>query len=120
MRKHLGIGALAAALLAVGCTDSHTYRDDGWAMIVAEDYGAARDHYLAVLSKKPADPWAHLNLGVAYEELGQLDLAREHYELAIKHGDDAEIVEVAQDGNVADRETTVAKVAAGNLATLGT
>ncbi|MDH3667941.1 MAG: hypothetical protein OEN23_13525 [Paracoccaceae bacterium] len=120
MRKHVGIGALAVALLAAGCTDSGTYRDDGWSMIVAEDYTAARDHYLAVLSEKPADPWAHLNLGVAYEELAELDLARQHYELAVEHGRNAEIGEVAQDGNVADRETTVAKVAAGNLASLGT
>ncbi len=120
MRKRRLLAALVCATLLAACTYTGTYRDEGWSKIVAEDYSGARDYYLTVLAERPTNPWANLNIGVAYEELGQIDLARQHYELAARHGELAEIVEVAHDGNVVGRSTTVAEVAADNLARLST
>lgn len=119
MRNKLLMAALAGATVLAACTYVGTHRSEGWAKIVAEDYAGARDYYIGVLAERPDDPWAHLNLGVAYQELGQVDLARQHYEFAVEYGEYAEIIEVARDGTVDGRRATVAEVAADNLAALG-
>ena len=113
-----GILALAAfVFLLGGCAASgeHAELKEGWNLMVANEYAAARDHYQAMLVEYPDNPYALLNLGVAYEELGNIDLAKEHYEAALAAGENAEIAEVAEKGKVAAKPTTVAVVARANL-----
>jgi Tfp pilus assembly protein PilF len=87
----------------------------GWELLVARDYVTARDHYEAMLVDYPRNPYAHLNLGVTYNELGETELARRHYEAAAVEGEDAEIAEVVEDGEIEQLATTVADVARANL-----
>jgi len=88
-------------------------------MIAAQDYASARAHYQSMLAEDPNNPYANLNLGVAFEESGDNEMAAKHYQVAVANGAEAEIQEVVQDGNVAPRATTVAKIAQENLACLG-
>jgi tetratricopeptide (TPR) repeat protein len=119
MRKLAVVGAVMSALLLSGCSGLGEDQDNGWDMIAAQDFSSARAHYQSMLAENPNDPYANLNLGVAYEELGDKLLAAKHYQVAIANGKDAEIQEVAQDGKTAARSTTVAKIAQENLAGLG-
>jgi len=119
MRKFAVVSAVVTGLLLSGCASQNTSLDDGWKLIKAEDYASARAHYQTVLADNPNNPYANLNLGVALEELGDKAMAAKHYQAAIANGKDAQILEVAQDGNVAGRLTTVSKVAEENLASLG-
>ena len=119
MRKFAIVGVMMAGLLLSGCSGQGEALDDGWSMIKAQDYAAARAHYQSMLAEDPNNPYVNLNLGVAYEELGDNEMAAKHYQVALANGKDAEIEEVAQDGNTASRATTVSKVAEENLATLG-
>ncbi len=119
MRKLAVVGAMMAGLLLAGCAGQSEALDDGWSMITAEDYASARAHYQSMLAEEPNNPYANLNLGVAYEEGGDNEMAAKHYQIAVANGKEALIQEVAQDGNVAPRETTVAKVAQENLASFG-
>jgi len=119
MRKFAVVGAVMAGLLLSGCAGQDTALDDGWKLIKAEDYAAARAHYQSVLAENPNNPYANLNLGVALEELGDKAMAAKYYQAAVANGKDAQILEVAQDGSVAGRRTTVSKVAEENLASLG-
>ena len=119
MRKLAVVGAMVAGLLLSGCVGQSEALDDGWSMIVAEDYASARAHYQSMLAEDANNPYANLNLGVAYEELGDNEMAAKHYQVAVANGQDAGIDKVADDGNVAPRATTVAKVAQENLASLG-
>ena len=88
-------------------------------MIAAQDYTSARAHYQSMLAEDPNNPYVNLNLGVAFEEIGDNEMAAKHYQVAVANGAEAEIQEVVQDGNVAPRATTVAKIAQENLACLG-
>lgn len=117
MKTPIVPGALALALLLGSCAPSgpHGELKEGWELMVAREYAAARDHYEALLAEYPDNPYAHLNLGVAYHQLGEIDLARRNYEAAIAHGGDAEISMVAEQGNVATRPDTVAEQARKNL-----
>ena len=119
MRRLAVVGAMMAGLLLAGCTGQGKALDDGWSLIAAQDYASAQAHYQTMLAEDPNNPYANLNLGVAYEELGDNEMAAKHYQIAVANGKEALIQEVAQDGNVAPRETTVAKVAQENLASLG-
>jgi Flp pilus assembly protein TadD len=108
-----------AGLLLSGCSGQGEALNTGWDMITAENYGAARAHYQSMLAGDPNNPYVNLNLGVALEESGDNEMAARHYQVAAANGKEAVIAEVAQDGNVAPRQTTVAKVAQENLASLG-
>jgi len=119
MRKLAIVSAMMAGLLMSGCAGQGDGLDDGWRMITAQDYASARAHYQSMLAEDPNNPYVNLNLGVAYEELGDKAMAAKHYQVAIANGKDAEIQEVAQDGNAAGRATTVMKVAQENLSGLG-
>jgi hypothetical protein len=72
-----------------------------------------------MLAEDPNNPYVNLNLGVAFEESGDNESAAKHYQVAVANGKESLIQEVVQDGNVAPRETTVAKIAQENLASLG-
>jgi len=110
---------MMAGLVLAGCSARGGAVDKGWGMIAAEDFASARAHYQSLLAENPNDPYANLNLGVTYEETGDSEMAARHYQVAVATGKDELIQEVAQDGSVAPRETTVAKVAQQNLASLG-
>jgi tetratricopeptide (TPR) repeat protein len=120
MRRLAVIGALMAGMALAGCAGQSKDLGDGWNMIVAEDYASARAHYQSMLAEDPNNPYVNLNLGVAYEELGDTEMAAKHYQVAVANGKDAPIEEVAQDGSTAARATTVSKIAQENLASLGT
>jgi len=119
MRRLAVLGAMMAGLVLAGCSTQGGALDDGWSMITAEDFTSARAHYQSLLAEDPNDPYVNLNLGVSYEETGDNEMATKHYQVAVANGKDALIQEVAQDGSVAPRESTVAKVAQENLASLG-
>jgi len=119
MRKLAVVGAVFTGLILSGCSGQNDDLDNGWNLITAQDYSSARAHYQSMLAEDPNNPYANLNLGVAYEELGDNEMAAKHYQVAIANGKESEIQEVAQDGNTAHRSTTVAKVAQENLAELG-
>jgi len=119
MRRVAIVGAMLAGLVLSGCASPNPVPDDGWTLIVAGDYQGAQAYYQGKLADDPDDPYVNLNLGVTYEELGDMDLAVTHYQLAVANGQDAKIEEVARDGSVKPRLTTVSKVAQENLATLG-
>ena len=116
MRGFTVVGAVIGGLLLAGCTGLSKEESTAWRSIVAEDYSSARDQYASILAGDPNDPYANLNIGVAYEELGDLAMAAKHYQIAIDHGAEAEVIEVAQDGKTTDRFTTVKAVATENLA----
>ncbi len=118
MRTAIVVGALAMALSLASCAGA-PQRDDGWSKIVAGDYTGARDWYEAVLARNPDDAYAHLNLGVALEKLGDREGAARHYRAAIAKGRRAEVAEVAEDGTVKRQRATVAQLAERNLAELG-
>ena len=119
MRRLAVVGAMMAGLLLSGCSGQGDALDDGWKMIAAQEYSSARAHYQSMLAEDPNNPYVNLNLGVAFEELGDTEAAAKHYQVAIANGKDSEIQEVAQDGNAAPRSTTVSKVAQENLASPG-
>lgn len=87
--------------------------------MLAEEYDTAAQHYESVLVDYPDNPYAHLNLGVAYQRLGKNELARQHYEAAIATGGEAEVTQVAKEDGVAPQTTTVAELARQNMQTLG-
>ncbi len=113
------VSAMVAGLLLSGCSRQTEALDTGWTMITEQDYASSQAHYQGMLAEDPNNPYANLNLGVAYEELGDNEMAAKHYQVAVANGKDALIQEVAQDGNVAPRETTVAQIAEENLRCLG-
>ncbi len=113
------VSAMVAGLLLSGCSRQTEALDDGWTMITEEDFGSARAHYQSMLADDPNNPYANLNLGVAYEETGENEMAAKHYQVAIANGKNAQIGAVAQDGTITSRRTTVAKIAQENLASLG-
>ena len=106
---------MIGVLLALSACASSQPRDRGWEMIVAQDYAGARAYYEEVLRKNPDDPYAHLNLGVALEKLGDKEGAERHYREALRLGGDARIAETAEEGQVQSRKTTVAELAEENL-----
>jgi len=116
MRRLAVFGAMVGGLLLAGCSGQGKELDSAWDSIVAQDYASARAAYESVLAEDPNNPYANLNIGVAYEEMGDMAMAAKHYQVAISSGAEAEIIEVAQDGKTAERSTTVKQVATENLA----
>jgi tetratricopeptide (TPR) repeat protein len=113
---------MVAGLLLSGCTRQSGRTealDEGWSMLVAEDYASAQAHYQSMLAEDPNNAVANLNLGVAYEELGDNAKAAKHYQIAIANGKFVAIREVVEDGKAKPRQSTVAKIAVENLTNLG-
>ena len=44
MRRFAVVSAMVAGLVLAGCTGQSKALDDGWSMIVAEDYASAQAH----------------------------------------------------------------------------
>ena len=119
MKRFWVPGALALSLLA-GCTFGGPSAElkKGWELMLIPDYPAARDHYEAMLVEHPENAYAHLNLGVAYHQLGDLDRAREHYQASVQYGEKAVVSQVVEQGAVEATTTTVADKGRQNLALL--
>ena len=116
MQRSVAFGVTLLSLLLAGCaTGPNAELEEGFEMVAAEDYGAARDHYERILAEHPNNPYAHLNLGVAYQQLGQHQLARQHYEAAIANGGGATVTRVAEQAGVDSRTSTVVELARRNL-----
>ena len=120
MQRLIALGVTTMALLLGGCAASGPSGEleEGWELMLEEDYPAARTHYESMLEEYPENPYAHLNLGVAYQRLGEPGPARRHYETAIEHGGAAEVTRVAEEEGAAPRTTTVAELARQNLQSL--
>lgn len=119
MKRFAAIGLMTTALLLSGCASGPSAElEKGWKLMLAQDYAAARDHYESMLVDYPTNPYAHLNLGVAYQQLGETELARQQYEAAIEHGGSAEVTRVAEREDIESRTSTVADLARQNLAGL--
>jgi tetratricopeptide (TPR) repeat protein len=119
MQRFLACCVTILALSLTGCaTGASTELRDAWKLMLEEDYAGARDIYQGVLAEYPTNPYAHLNIGFAYQQLGENALAREHYEAAIEHGGKAEVTRVVIEGEVVSKVTTVADKGRENLQTL--
>ncbi len=119
MQKFLARCVTILALSLAGCaTGASSELRDAWKLMLVEDYAGARDIYQGVLAEYPNNPYAHLNIGFAYQQLGKIALAREHYEAAIEHGGKAEVTRVVVEGEVVSKVTTVADKGQENLKTL--
>jgi len=91
---------------------------EAWRYMLAEDYLGARDAYELILLRDPNNPYAHLNLGFAYQQLEMYEAARPHYESAIEYGENAKISQVVEEGQIKSVASTVADKGRENLATL--
>lgn len=58
------------------------YRNWGYKNFVEHDLGSAEQNYQRAIKLNPDDGLAHFQLGVIYEELQRLDLARTEYQIA--------------------------------------
>lgn len=118
MQRNL-LAAVLFALLIAGCAaGASPGLKRGWELMVAEDYAGAVDHYEGMLKDYPDNPYALLNLGVAYQRLGEFDRARPNYEAAIVHGKTSSVTRVAEKSGIKTQTTTVSDLARINLATL--
>ena len=121
MQRNL-LAAVLSVFLLTGCTGLGSGASPelkrGWELMVAEDYATAAEHYENMLKDYPDNPYALLNLGVAYQRLGEFDRARPNYQAAIEHGKTAEVTRVAEKAGVKTQTTTVSDLARLNLETL--
>jgi tetratricopeptide (TPR) repeat protein len=119
MQRNLLAGVMLTFMLA-GCVagGASPGLKRGWELMVAEDYVAAIDQYEILLKEHPDNPYALLNLGVAYQRLGNFDRARPNYQAAIVHGGSAEVTRVAETEGIKTQTTTVAELARQNLEAL--
>lgn len=117
----LGLAALAlVACAAPGGPAPQSALSAANDKLIAQDYPGARDAFLAIIAEDPNNAYAHLNLGVAYEELGEVELAKTHYNLAIQTGGSSPIAGTVEDGVVSGGvSTTVGALATQNLTALG-
>ena len=53
MRRTAIVGAMIAGLVLSGCASPNADQDDGWNLIVAKDYEAARAFYQSKLAEDP-------------------------------------------------------------------
>lgn len=118
-----GVLALGAALLLAGCGNDKPdpaevlkldYRL-GFEALQQHDFAKATQYLGDAAQLDPGDPYVLLNLGVAYQNLGELDKARTAYEGAAKSGEGVRPARVT-DPHYAGR--TVAELARDNLASL--
>lgn len=119
MRVGLGLGIVV--VLCGACTEPSGVvpPEAGFLALESRDYAAAEAFYRDALARAPGDPYHLLNLGVALERQGQIDAARAAFEQAQALGQNAPITRVVTDGVATPNKTTVAALAARNLARLG-
>jgi outer membrane protein OmpA-like peptidoglycan-associated protein len=111
----------APALLLVGAalsgcqsgpTASVTADDPGYKALLNSDYSQARDSFEPRNAQTPNDPYLELDLGVAYQQLGRMDLAEALYRQAMANGKDVTPAFWTQDR---DKGKTIADIACENI-----
>lgn len=121
--RWFSLGCTALVLMLAGCGDdkpdpAQTAELDyrlGFQAIEAHDFAKAAELLSAAAALTPDDPYIQLNLGVAYQNLGQLDKARAAYQRAVETGKDLHPARVTDPQYVA---RSVADLARDNLASL--
>jgi Tfp pilus assembly protein PilF len=116
-------GLVASALLLAACGDSapdpaEVFKVDyriGFEAVQAHDFAKAAQYLGEAAQIDPNDPYVQLNLGVAYQNLGEMDKARAAYEQAVKTGQGVRPTRVT-DPRYSGR--TVAELARDDLASL--
>lgn len=120
--REFGIkAAAAAALLVVAGCSSQMAEDDvgpGFDMLAAKNYAGAEAYFANEVAEDPDNAYAHLNLGAAHEAQGNFDMAAMHYQHAVEMGEGVPVAQTVYNGQVKSESTTVAAVAAYNLANL--
>jgi Flp pilus assembly protein TadD len=121
--RWLSCTSAALLLMLAGCGDDKPdpaataeldYRL-GFQAIEAHDFAKAAELLSEAAALTPDDPYIQLNLGVAYQNLGQLDKARAAYQHAVETGKDLRPARVTDPHYVA---RSVADLARDNLASL--
>ena len=93
----LYLRGMAPALLCIGValsgcqsgpTASVTADDPGFQALASGDYQKSRDVFEPEQAKAPHDPYLELDLAVAYQQLGRMDLAEALYRQAMVDGKD--------------------------------
>jgi tetratricopeptide (TPR) repeat protein len=104
----------ALAVSAAGCSQNVGVDPSGQAYkaLDAHDYGAAREAFAAAYAKDPHDPFVELDLGVAYQNLGRMDLAEPFYRGVIADGKGIKPVTTT---NPSDAGKTLDQIACTNL-----
>jgi tetratricopeptide (TPR) repeat protein len=82
--------ALCAAVVGLGlagCAETVvTPGDPGFVALNNGDYEKARDVFVDEYAKHPHDPFVELDLGLAYQNLGRMDLAEPLYRQVLVDG----------------------------------
>lgn len=115
-RAAVAAGALTVAACSGG--DEQPVDTTGFDLLASQNYAAAEAYYTNEVAQDPSDASAHLNLGAAHEAQGNFAMAARHYQLAVQYGEGVPVGQTAFNGQVKSEETTVAAVAAYNLANL--
>ncbi len=89
--RRLAVPLMAIGLALAGCqssqpTASITVDDPGFKALATGDYSSARSDFEPLLAKTSHDPYVELDLGVAYQGLGRMDLAEPLYRQAMVDG----------------------------------
>ncbi|MEM7210284.1 MAG: tetratricopeptide repeat protein [Pseudomonadota bacterium] len=113
------IKTLAVVFFLGACTVDDGGLQSGLAAIHKGSYVEAESHFESMLAEDPGDPYVLLNLGVAKARLGKTGEAEQLYRKAILTGGDAPVRSVVVKQGGQDVESTVAAIAAQNLADLG-
>lgn len=108
---------LLAGLALTGCqsgpTASVTADDPGFQAIGSGDYQKARDVFEPENAKTPHDAYLELDLAVAYQQLGRMDLAEALYRQAMADGANIYPAVVTFDR---DKGKSIADIACENIA----
>lgn len=122
--RMFSINAVAAASLLVlaGCAGEErvvsTDVDPGFDMLASQNYTGAESYFMGEIAEDPNDAYAHLNVAVALEGQGRFAEAAEHYQHAAELGNGVPVGKTVYNGQVKMENTTVAALAAYNLANL--
>jgi outer membrane protein OmpA-like peptidoglycan-associated protein len=110
---------LALGLVLAGCQSgggsggvSITVDDPGFKALVAGDYAKSQSVFEPMFAKSPRDPYIELDLGLAYQGQGRMDLAEPLYRNALVDG--ANIVPFFTT-NPGDKGKTISDIACENL-----
>ncbi|NFV79543.1 SPOR domain-containing protein [Magnetospirillum aberrantis] len=88
--------------------------DASSAALTRGDFPAAERYAIAALRYNPRDPVALLNAGLAYQGMGQYDLARQYYEVIVTNQIPGTIMSTVDSGAVMPR--SIVDVARSNMA----
>ena len=114
MKRFVSIGAILVCgfALTACATGSVTALDPGYTALSQGDYAKARDVFAPALANSPNDPYLQVDLGYAYQGLGQMNLAAPLYRQALVDGQG---VLPAVTTNSADAGRDLASIACQNL-----